>query len=77
MPTYLYQDIINDLLEKIRKGEYPPGVKLPSRKAMCEIYDCSEAPIVRALLELRHQGLVTSLPGAGSFVADPLPAGFR
>lgn len=77
MPTYLYEAIINDLLGKIRSGEYPPGVKLPSRKAMCEIYECSEAPIIRALLELRYQGLITSLPGSGTFVADPLPPGFR
>jgi DNA-binding GntR family transcriptional regulator len=77
MPTYLYEDIISDLQEKIRNGTYPPGVRLPSRKAMCEIYECSEAPIVRALLELRHQGLTTSLIGSGTFVADPLPEDFQ
>lgn len=75
MPTYLHEHIANDLREKIKDGTYPPGSKLPSRRELCHLHDCSEAPVVRAMLELKHEGLVVSLAGSGSYVVDQLPEG--
>lgn len=73
MPAYLYEHITNDLRAKIKNGEYPPGSKLPSRRELCEMYGCSEAPVMRAMWILQHEGLVTSLTGSGSYVVDELP----
>lgn len=76
MPTYLYEHIANDLRGKIKAGTYPPGSKLPSRRELCEIHDCSEAPVVRAMLILHYEGLVVSMAGSGSYVVDKLPRDF-
>lgn len=73
MPTYMYEQLANDLREKIKDGTYPPGSKLPSRRELCQEYDFSEAVVVRAMWILKHEGLVVSLTGSGSYVADPLP----
>jgi GntR family transcriptional regulator len=73
MPTYLYEQIANDLRAKIEDGTHPPGSKLPSRKDLCQTHDCSEAPVIRAMLILQYEGLVVPKPGSGTYVADALP----
>jgi GntR family transcriptional regulator len=75
MPTYLYEQIANDLRGKIKDGGYSPGSKLPSRKELCKTHECSEAPVIRAMLILQFEGLVVPKPGSGMYVADSLPEG--
>lgn len=68
-----YEQVADDLLSKIRSGEYPPGSQLPSRAQLIEIYDVSESVIEKAMWILRREGWTETLSGVGVFVVDPLP----
>ncbi|MEH0830651.1 GntR family transcriptional regulator, partial [Micromonospora sp. CPCC 205714] len=35
-PRYRYEQIADDLAERIASGEFPPGSKLPSRRELIE-----------------------------------------
>ena len=65
--------LISAITKLIRSGEYAPGDKLPSGREMCERYDVSMMVVRMAVERLRAAGLVTTTPGSGIYVADPLP----
>lgn len=74
MPAeYPYERVTNDLRRRIRKGEFPPGSRLPSRSALCAEYKVSDIVIGAAMRLLKAEGLTEAKPGLGTFVADPLP----
>jgi DNA-binding GntR family transcriptional regulator len=73
MPTYPYEIVANAIRERIRNGTYPPGAKIPSRTALCAEFGFSDIVIGSAMRTLKQEGLVVTLPGVGSYVADPLP----
>jgi GntR family transcriptional regulator len=77
MPTYMYESVANDLREKIEDGTYPPGSKLPSRRELCQQHGVSEIVVARAMWILKHEGLVTSLPGSGMYVTSPAQEGLK
>ena len=62
--------VADDIRLKIESGDYPPGHKLPTLDELAETYQCSLAVIRRALDLLRHQGLVVTIHGKGSFVRE-------
>jgi GntR family transcriptional regulator len=68
-----YEQVADDLLSKIRSGEYPHGSKLPSRAQLCQIYDVSESVIEKAMWILRREGWTETLPGVGVFVSEKSP----
>ncbi|MFV2083424.1 MULTISPECIES: winged helix-turn-helix domain-containing protein [Micromonosporaceae] len=70
-PRYRYEQIADELEERIRAGEFPPGSRLPSRRELTEYYDVTEPVIDRAMQNLRVKGLTETLPGVGVFVAEP------
>ena len=37
----LYSQLKNIIIEKIEKGEYPSGSKIPSEQELCDYYDIS------------------------------------
>lgn len=67
-----YEEVADDLVRKIRSGEYPPGSQLPSRARLCELYGVSESVIEKAMWILRREKLTETLPGVGVFVAAPV-----
>jgi GntR family transcriptional repressor for pyruvate dehydrogenase complex len=67
-PSTLVDRVYEQLLGRIRKGEYPPDSRLPPENDLAAMFDVSR-PIVRAALgRLREEGTVYSRQGAGSFV---------
>lgn len=64
-------ELLDDLLRKIRNGTYPPGTQLPSGRALADAYDVSQSTISRAVARLREQGVLVGRPGRGVFVAEP------
>lgn len=70
MPKYRYEEIADDLQERIATGEFPPGSRLPSRRELIDQYDVTEPVIDRAMLILRVKELVETLPGVGVFVRE-------
>lgn len=71
----LVDRVYEQLLERIRGGEFLPDGRLPSEHDLAAQFDVSR-PIVRdALGRLRAEGLVFSRQGAGSFVRATLAPG--
>ena len=64
----LYFVIYSDLLQKIQRGELRPGDRLPNEVDMQAIYKASRAPVRQALAKLEKEGLVTRIPGKGTFI---------
>jgi len=50
-------------------GEFRPGMRLPSERALAARLGVSRVTVVRALARLRLEGLVVTRHGSGSFVA--------
>lgn len=69
-PRYRYEQIADDLTERIASGEFPPGSKLPSRRELIEHYGVTEPVIDRAMQVLRIKGMTETLPGVGVFVRE-------
>jgi GntR family transcriptional regulator, transcriptional repressor for pyruvate dehydrogenase complex len=70
---------VADLLcEAIYSGVYPVGTKLPSGKALGQMYGVSQAVIREATERLRSKGLIDSRQGSGCVVKARTEAeGFR
>ena len=62
-----YREIFEDLQKKLRDGDYPQGVPLPSEEALGRKYNVSRITAVRAMDELVKKGLVWRKRGAGTF----------
>jgi DNA-binding GntR family transcriptional regulator len=63
--------IAADLRAKIGDGQYQPGSKLPSNKAMAAEYSTSTETVRRSLRLLTDEGLVQSHSTLGTFVLRP------
>jgi GntR family transcriptional regulator, arabinose operon transcriptional repressor len=69
-PKPLYQRLVDDIAAHIDVGKWPVGDKLPSEKALCEMYEVSQITVRRALRELTQAGYVYSHHGLGWFVGN-------
>ncbi|MEU1602280.1 winged helix-turn-helix domain-containing protein [Micromonospora matsumotoense] len=63
-------ELLDDLLRKIKDGRYPPGSQLPSGRDLADDYGVSQSTISRAVARLREQGVLVGRPGRGVFVAE-------
>lgn len=64
----LYQQVADDIKEKIQTGEYASGQMLPSEAKFCEMYQVSRVTLRNAIADLADQGLVIKKHGKGTFV---------
>ncbi len=55
----------------ILAGKLPPGERLPSEEKLCQRFDASRTVIREAIQQLRGRGLLRTLKGSGTFIADP------
>jgi len=67
----LYSQLKNIIIEKIGKGEYPSGSKIPSEQELCELYDISRPTVRQAISELTSSGYLYKEKGKGTFVSNP------
>lgn len=75
IPTGGYRQMAEDLAERIRRGEYPPGSQLPSYAELSKLYSLSVTSVQKAIRMLEFQGLVVGVQGRGVFVREDLTAG--
>jgi len=66
----IYQNIIEQFIELIRKGELKVGDRLPAERALTEMFQVSRASIREAFSAMEVIGLIEVRPGDGSFVTD-------
>ncbi len=67
-PDRLSDQVYRDIFDRIMKGEFPRGSKLPTQQRLSEMFGVSRPIIREALLRLSDDGLIKSRQGSGSFV---------
>lgn len=73
MRAIRYQEIADDLRQRVAQGEFAAGRLLPSESELSGSYAASRITVRRALELLRDEGLVDSRQGFGWFASvDPL-----
>jgi DNA-binding LacI/PurR family transcriptional regulator len=70
--NFLYEDIINSIIELIRKEQLSLGDKLPSERQLSERFNCNYHTIRKAVRILSEQGILEKRPRQGNYVRqDP------
>ncbi|MDT8839197.1 PLP-dependent aminotransferase family protein [Paraburkholderia fungorum] len=64
-----YERLADQLSELIKRGDLPPGARIPSVRAACKAWDVSPATVFRAYYLLESQGLIRARPRSGYFVS--------
>ena len=67
-----YGYIVDDILSKIKSGEYLEDQKLPTEKEFCRLYDASQSTVKKALKQLITDGYVYSVERVGNYVSKPV-----
>ena len=65
MPKSKYEDIYQNLKEKIESGEYEYEALLPSENELVQVYDCSRNTLRRAIAKLTGMGYTQPMHGRG------------
>ncbi|MFG2900155.1 GntR family transcriptional regulator [Streptomyces zaomyceticus] len=73
-PQLIYVAVADHIAARISAGELPPGARLPAERDLAEEYGVAYLTVRRAARVLRERGLILTVHGKGTFVADPLPA---
>lgn len=66
-----YRRVYDTLREQIDAGQLKPGDRLPSTKALCEMFGCSSTAVNTAVILLAESGYIVGQPGLGRFVTEP------
>src|SRR5258707_15489376 len=62
-PLPLYFQVYQSLLERIQRGEFPPGSFLPPERRLTEDYGVSRITIIKALDELAREQYIKRQQG--------------
>lgn len=68
VPQPLYQRIKGHIVDRIRKGDWPVGDRIPSENRLVEELGASRMTVHRALRELTEEGFLSRVQGVGTFV---------
>lgn len=64
----LYQQIADDIKQKIETGEYKSGQMIPSETKLCELYEVSRITVRNAISSLVEEDILIKRHGKGTFV---------
>ncbi|MCI5650484.1 MAG: GntR family transcriptional regulator [Fusicatenibacter sp.] len=67
----MYEQIENDIIQKIQTGVYQEGDRIPSEQELIDTWKVSRTTATKALTELSLEGYIYRIQGKGSF-ANPL-----
>ncbi len=62
------QQVREQLLSAIKRGDFPAGSPLPSERVLCETFGVSRVSVREAIAGLEAMGLITVQQGRGAFV---------
>jgi len=68
-----YATVKAALRERIARGGWQVGAKLPSERELVNEFGCARMTVHRALRELEEEGLIERRQGSGSYVAELHP----
>lgn len=66
----MYLQIMEQIKQKVRAGDWPAGHPLPSIRELSVSTKVSVITVKRAYTELETEGVIVTQAGRGSFVAD-------
>ena len=66
----LYRQVAEVLRERIERGVFRPGEKIPTEYDLCDEFGVSRISIRHALSELVHEGLLHRRQGSGTYVEE-------
>jgi GntR family transcriptional regulator/MocR family aminotransferase len=69
----MYQQLFDQLVERIRSGAFPSGFRLPPTRSLAGSLQTNRNTVVRAYEDLLAAGFVESTVGRGTFVAAAQP----
>ena len=69
--TALYRQVAQDLVARVDRSELTHGERLAPEAQLAERYGVNRLTIRRALEELARAGIVRTVHGVGSFIAEP------
>ena len=64
-----YERLADQLSELIKRGDLPPGARIPSVRAACKAWGVSPATVFRAYYLLENRGMIKARPRSGYFVS--------
>jgi GntR family transcriptional regulator len=70
-PVPRYYQLKEFIRERIRSGEWAPGMLIPSERELCERYGISRMTARQAITELVNDGLLYREQGKGTYVGQP------
>src|SRR3954451_15372062 len=63
-----HRQIATQLRDRVRRGEWQPGERLPSIPAIAEMFGVAKQTVQRAVDQLRVEGILITKPGSGTYV---------
>ena len=66
-----YLEIVEALRHEIRSGHYGVGARLPSEAELTRKFAVSRMTVVKAMQQLRQEGVLVRRAGSGSYAATP------
>lgn len=73
--TPLYIQLTDLLRQQIESMQLAPNQRIPSERDLCERYGVSRITVRQAMANLTNEGLITTVPGKGTYVTLPRLAG--
>lgn len=67
--TSLYDEVIKQIVEIIKKGDWIPGERIPTENELAREFNVSRNCMREALKALANSGIVISTPGRGTFLS--------
>ncbi|MFM0380003.1 PLP-dependent aminotransferase family protein [Paraburkholderia strydomiana] len=64
-----YERLADQLSELIKRGDLPPGARIPSVRVACKAWGVSPATVFRAYYLLENRGMIKARPRSGYFVS--------
>jgi GntR family transcriptional regulator len=68
----MYQQIMDQIVQRIAVGDWPPNAPLPSIREMAAEIKVSVITVKRSYLELEREGVIVTQQGKGSWVNGSL-----
>jgi GntR family transcriptional repressor for pyruvate dehydrogenase complex len=66
----LYERIVEQIEQRIFKGDLHVGDQLPAERELCEQFGVSRTAVREAVKALRQKGLLETYPGKGTFITN-------
>ncbi|KEF38677.1 transcriptional regulator [Schinkia azotoformans MEV2011] len=68
--TPLYLQIVHLIREKITRGEWPVGSKLPTQREMAKQFNVNRSTVITAIEILKSEGLLEGKTGSGIYIVN-------